>query len=137
MTAKARRLQLGNIRSLQRYLQYVEGEFWKQKMLPRVVAITNKIINGESINIYELELLDRTRVQIALKGEKFCRKIRAREVPYSPEDVQKYCKLYHLWNLVVRKMSKKNQHKINQKAGKSGQHTVPDTNPTGRCKRRA
>ena len=25
-------------------------------------------------------------------------------VPYSPENVQKYCKLYHLWNLVTRKM---------------------------------
>ena len=107
MTAKARRLQLGNMRLLQRYLQYVEGEFWKQKMLPRVVAIANKIINGEPINIYELKLLDRTRVQIALKGEKFCRKIRAGEVPYSPKDVQKYCKINHLWNLVVQKMSRK------------------------------
>ena len=64
-------------------------------------------MNGDKIDKCELELLDKQRVMIALKGEKRCRKIRVGEVPYSPNDVQIHCKLYHLWNLVVRKLSGK------------------------------
>ena len=35
---------------------------------------------------------------------KTCRKLRRGEVPYAPLDVQLHCKLFHLWNLVVKKL---------------------------------
>ena len=61
-------------------------------------------MNGEKVTKMELEELDRERIGIVKKAEKQCRRIKTGMVPYSPENVQKYCKLYHLWNLVTRKM---------------------------------
>ena len=101
VTAKAQRLQIGNAKALEKYLRYVEREFRKERLLPRVEELTKKITSGAKINKDELEEIDKLRVKNALKGERQCRRIRAGEVPYSPTDVQKYCKLYHLWNLVV------------------------------------
>lgn len=84
---KARRLQIGNIKTLQRYLQYVEGDFCKDQILPKVRSLTQKTMNGEIVSICKIEILSKVRFSIALKGEKICRKVRIGEVPYSLNNV--------------------------------------------------
>ena len=93
-----------------------------------------RIINGESVQQHELEALDRERVEIVKKAEKQCRKLRTGMVPYSPENVQKHCKLYYLWNLVTENVKKKSKYEVDQKADKSVQHSFPDKDEIGRCK---
>ena len=50
VTAKARRLQIGNAKALEKYLRYVEREFRKERLLPRVEELTKKITSGAKIN---------------------------------------------------------------------------------------
>ena len=68
VTAKARRLQVWNVTSLKNYLRYVEKEFRRNRMLERTEKLTQKLANGDRIDINKLEELDKLRISITLKG---------------------------------------------------------------------
>ena len=59
-----------------------------------------------SITTQELNKFDNICTKLELRAEK-CRKLKTGEVPYAPENVQKYGKEIRLWSMVIAKKSGK------------------------------
>ena len=51
----------------------------------------------------ELNKLDNLRTQMMLRVERKCQEIKTGEVPYSPDDVQRYGKEIRLWSMILHK----------------------------------
>ena len=55
----------------------------------------------------KLATLDRLRSEIVLRAERKCRKLRTGQVPFAPEEVQRYGMEIRLWSMVIAKKSGK------------------------------
>ena len=77
-------------------------------MVDRLVQLRKKLHKQDPEVIKaELETLDRIRTNIVLRAERKCRKFKTGQVPYSPEDVQRYGKEIRLWSMIIAKKSGK------------------------------
>ena len=65
------------------------------------------------VSCAELATLDRIQYKIVLRAERKCRKLRTDQVPFAPDDVQRYGKEIRLWSMVIAK-----------KSGKKGKYAI-------------
>ena len=94
----ARRLQLKNERSVHRYIELCEREFAKHKIVDRLVHLRKRMhIQDPDVTMAELATLDIIRMEIVLKAERKCQKLKTGQVPYAPNTVQRYGKEIRLW----------------------------------------
>ena len=104
----ARRLQIKNEHSVKRYIEICEREFAKHKIIDRLVTLRQRMYTQDpDITRAELATLDRIRIEIVLRAERKCRKLKTGQVPYAPEDVQRHGKEIRLWSMIIAKKSGK------------------------------
>ena len=104
----ARRLQIDKEQCMKKYNEYVEPEYRKHKLLPRMNTLRRQTKGKTTLRmIEEIEKIDKTRTEIVKKGEKKCRKLKMGQVPFSPTDVQCHTRLIEFWTLVIKKKGKR------------------------------
>ena len=102
----ARRLQIKNEKSVQRYIEHCEKRFLQHKFVDRLVSIQKNMKTKNLVEItQELGKLEKIRKTIVLRAERKCRK---GGVPFAPIDVQRYGREIRLWSMIIaRKTGKK------------------------------